>query len=91
MAAIDILLGLAGWGSDLFVHDESPGLISAASCELAGCHFMRQVLLQHVAKVKFCEEDGVVRDNTNHSIYLLVAVVGDLIGAYEIDHEPLDS
>jgi len=33
----------------------------------------------------------LVRDDTSHPLYSLVAVVGDLIEAYEIDHEPLDS
>ena len=33
----------------------------------------------------------LVRDDINHPLYSLVAVVGDLIEAYEIDHEPLDS
>jgi HTH-type transcriptional regulator/antitoxin HigA len=32
----------------------------------------------------------IVRDDTSHPLYSLVAVVGDLIEAYEIDHEPLD-
>nr|VFK43381.1 MAG: HTH-type transcriptional regulator / antitoxin HigA [Candidatus Kentron sp. TC]VFK46026.1 MAG: HTH-type transcriptional regulator / antitoxin HigA [Candidatus Kentron sp. TC]VFK57399.1 MAG: HTH-type transcriptional regulator / antitoxin HigA [Candidatus Kentron sp. TC] len=32
----------------------------------------------------------IVRDDTNHPLYSLVSVVGDLIEAYEIDHEPLD-
>jgi HTH-type transcriptional regulator / antitoxin HigA len=31
----------------------------------------------------------VVRDNAQHPLYSLVSVVGDLIEAYEIDHEPL--
>ena len=31
----------------------------------------------------------IVRDDTNHPLYSLVSVVGDLIEAYEIDHEPL--
>jgi HTH-type transcriptional regulator/antitoxin HigA len=31
----------------------------------------------------------VVRDDTTHPLYSLVAVIGDLIEAYEIDHEPL--
>nr|VFJ59930.1 MAG: hypothetical protein BECKDK2373C_GA0170839_10761 [Candidatus Kentron sp. DK]VFJ63159.1 MAG: hypothetical protein BECKDK2373B_GA0170837_11209 [Candidatus Kentron sp. DK] len=31
----------------------------------------------------------VVRDDANHPLYSLVSVVGDLIEAYEIDHEPL--
>lgn len=31
----------------------------------------------------------IVRDDTKHPLYSLVAVVGDLIEAYEIDHEPL--
>jgi HTH-type transcriptional regulator/antitoxin HigA len=30
----------------------------------------------------------VVRNNTSHPLYSLVAVVGDLIEAYELDHEP---
>ena len=29
-----------------------------------------------------------VRDDAEHPLYSLVAVVGDLIEAYEIDHEP---
>jgi len=29
-----------------------------------------------------------VRDDAGHPLYSLVAVVGDLIGAYEIEHEP---
>ena len=29
-----------------------------------------------------------VRDDAAHPLYSLVAVVGDLIEAYEIDHEP---
>lgn len=29
-----------------------------------------------------------VRDDPGHPLYSLVAVVGDLIEAYEIDHEP---
>ena len=31
----------------------------------------------------------VVRDDARHPLYSLVAVVGDLIEAYEVDHEPL--
>ena len=31
----------------------------------------------------------IVRDDAKHPLYSLVAVVGDLIEAYEIDHEPL--
>jgi hypothetical protein len=31
-----------------------------------------------------------VRDDRNHPLYSLVLVVGDLIEAYEIDHEPLN-
>ena len=31
-----------------------------------------------------------VRDDRNHPLYSLVSVVGDLIEAYEIDHEPLN-
>lgn len=30
----------------------------------------------------------IVRDDTTHPLYSLVSVVGDLIEAYEIDHEP---
>jgi HTH-type transcriptional regulator/antitoxin HigA len=30
----------------------------------------------------------VVRDDANHPLFSLVSVVGDLIEAYEIDHEP---
>jgi HTH-type transcriptional regulator/antitoxin HigA len=30
-----------------------------------------------------------VRDDREHPLYSLVSVVGDLIAAYEIDHEPL--
>ena len=30
----------------------------------------------------------LVRDDAGHPLYALVAVVGDLIEAYEIDHEP---
>ena len=33
----------------------------------------------------------VVRDDSTHPLYSLVSVVGDLIGAYEIDQEPLSS
>lgn len=33
----------------------------------------------------------VVRDDAQHPLYSLVAVVGDLIEAYEIEHEPLDN
>ncbi|OGT04811.1 MAG: transcriptional regulator, XRE family protein [Gallionellales bacterium RBG_16_57_15] len=33
----------------------------------------------------------VVRDDAKHPLYSLVAVVGDLIEAYEIDYEPLDN
>lgn len=33
----------------------------------------------------------IVRDNAKHPLYSLVAVVGDLIEAYEIDHEPMVS
>jgi HTH-type transcriptional regulator/antitoxin HigA len=32
-----------------------------------------------------------VRDDSSHPLYSLVSVVGDLIEAYEIDHEPLDN
>ncbi|WPL19047.1 hypothetical protein Thiowin_04151 [Thiorhodovibrio winogradskyi] len=31
----------------------------------------------------------IVRDDATHPLYSLVAVIGDLIEAYEIDHEPL--
>ena len=31
----------------------------------------------------------IVRDNADHPLYSLVCVVGDLIEAYENDHEPL--
>lgn len=31
----------------------------------------------------------IVRDDTSHPLYSLVAVIGDLIEAYEIDHDPL--
>ena len=31
----------------------------------------------------------IVRDDASHPLYSLVSVVGDLIEAYEIDHEPL--
>lgn len=31
----------------------------------------------------------IVRDDAAHPLYSLVSVVGDLIGAYENDHEPL--
>jgi HTH-type transcriptional regulator/antitoxin HigA len=31
----------------------------------------------------------VVRDDPRHPLYSLVSVVGDLLEAYEIDHEPL--
>jgi HTH-type transcriptional regulator / antitoxin HigA len=31
----------------------------------------------------------VVRDDTSHPLYSLVSVVGDLVEAYEIDHEPI--
>lgn len=31
----------------------------------------------------------VVRDDARHPLYSLIAVVGDLIEAYEVDHEPL--
>ena len=33
----------------------------------------------------------VVRDDTQHPLYSLVSVVGDLIEAYEIEHEPLEN
>ena len=32
----------------------------------------------------------IVHDDTSHPLYSLVAVVGDLIEAYEIDHEPME-
>ena len=31
----------------------------------------------------------LVRDDARHPLYSMVAVVGDLIEAYEVDHEPL--
>jgi len=31
----------------------------------------------------------LIRDDVKHPLYSLVAVVGDLIEAYEVDHEPL--
>jgi HTH-type transcriptional regulator/antitoxin HigA len=31
----------------------------------------------------------VVRDDSRHPLYSLVSVVGDLLEAYEIDHEPI--
>ena len=31
-----------------------------------------------------------VRDDAGHPLYSLVSVVGDLIEAYELDHDPLD-
>ena len=31
----------------------------------------------------------IVLDNASHPLYSLVSVVGDLIEAYEIDHEPV--
>lgn len=31
----------------------------------------------------------VVRDDPGHPLYSLVSVVGDLLEAYEIDHEPV--
>ena len=33
----------------------------------------------------------VVRDDAKHPLYSLLSVVGDLIEAYEIEHEPLDN
>jgi HTH-type transcriptional regulator / antitoxin HigA len=33
----------------------------------------------------------IVRDDAKHPLYSLVAVVGDLIEAYEIDCEPLNN
>jgi hypothetical protein len=62
MVATVIVLGVGGWGSDLFAHDESPELVSAASRELAGCHFRRRVLLQRVAKVKICEVEMMMKE-----------------------------
>jgi HTH-type transcriptional regulator / antitoxin HigA len=32
----------------------------------------------------------IVRDDTSHPLYSLVSVVGDLIEAYEMEHEPFD-
>lgn len=32
----------------------------------------------------------VVRDDAKHPLYSLVSVVGDLIEAYELEHEPVD-
>lgn len=32
----------------------------------------------------------VVRDDCQHPLYSLVSVIGDLIEAYEIDHEPVN-
>jgi HTH-type transcriptional regulator/antitoxin HigA len=31
----------------------------------------------------------IVRDDAGHPLYSLVSVIGDLIEAYEIDHEPV--
>ncbi|AUB80446.1 transcriptional regulator, XRE family protein [Candidatus Thiodictyon syntrophicum] len=31
----------------------------------------------------------VIRDDPRHPLYSLVSVVGDLLKAYEIDHEPI--
>ena len=31
----------------------------------------------------------IVLDNASHPLYSLVSVVGDLIEAYEVDHEPV--
>jgi HTH-type transcriptional regulator/antitoxin HigA len=31
----------------------------------------------------------VVRDDSRHPLYSLVSIVGDLLEAYEIDHEPI--
>jgi len=31
----------------------------------------------------------LVRDDAGHPLYSLVSVIGDLIEAYEIDHEPV--
>ena len=33
----------------------------------------------------------VVRDDSQHPLYSLVSVIGDLIESYEIDHEPLQN
>lgn len=32
----------------------------------------------------------IVRDDSNHPLYSLLSVVGDLIEAYEIDHDPFE-
>ena len=32
----------------------------------------------------------IVRDDREHPLYSLLSVVGDVIEAYEIDHEPLN-
>ena len=59
--------------------------------------------LQSVAPVYHIEDDAdyrqaiellnqlldIVRDESKHPLYSLVSVVGDLIEAYEIDHEPV--
>jgi len=53
--------------------------------------------LAHIESEADCEEAtallnsllDVVRDDAGHPLYSLVSVVGDLIEAYEIDHEPV--
>lgn len=30
----------------------------------------------------------IVRDDVQHPLYSLISVLGDVIGAYEIDHDP---
>jgi len=61
--------------------------------------------LQTIAPVSHIESDAdyesatsllnslldIVRDDRAHPLYSLVPVVGDLIEAYELDHEPLDN
>jgi HTH-type transcriptional regulator/antitoxin HigA len=61
--------------------------------------------LQTVAPVSHIESDAdyervtsllnslldIVRDDKAHPLYSLVSVIGDLIEAYELDHEPLDN
>lgn len=60
--------------------------------------------LQSVAPVKHIESEleyesvtlllnnllDVVRDDSKHPLYSLVAVIGDIIEAYEVDHEPTE-
>ena len=36
-----------------------------------------------------CSLLDLIRDDIKHPLYSLVGIVGDLIEAYEIDHEPL--